>query len=134
MPIVVWSPKYRLGIKVVDDQHRSIVDLINRLHDSLKAGDAKRDMDEILRRMRDYALLHFAMEEKYMEELGYRGLEEHRAEHDIFRRKIPEFERSFHRGDLTVALEIMRLLMDWLLRHIQAVDRKYAPLFKERGL
>lgn len=134
MPIVVWSPKYRLGIKAVDDQHRSIVDLINRLHDSIKAGDAKRDMDEILRRMRDYALLHFAMEEKYMEEICYGGLEEHRAEHDVFRKKIPEFERSFHRGDLTVALEIMRLLMDWLLRHIQAVDRKYAPLFRERGL
>ncbi|MGD2080896.1 MAG: bacteriohemerythrin [Nitrospirota bacterium] len=134
MPLVVWSAKYSLGIEAVDSQHKSIVDLINRLHASLRAGEAKRDTGEILRRMRDYALLHFDMEEKYMEEFGYGGLEEHRAEHETFRRKVPEFERSFREGDLTVTLEIMRFLMDWLLRHIQVVDRKYAPLFKERGL
>lgn len=134
MPLVVWSPKYSLGIEAVDSQHRSIVDLINRLHESIKAGEARNETDEILRRMRDYALLHFAMEEKYMEEFGYEGLKEHLVEHETFRRKVPEFEESFRQGDLTVALDIMRFLMDWLLRHIQFVDHKYAPLFKERGL
>jgi len=134
MPLFHWSKRYSLGIEVVDEQHKVLVGIINELHDALKEGEGEKVLGRILRSMEDYAKFHFSTEEKYMAEFGFDGYAPHKAEHDIFRKKIPEFKESFDNGNIMIALELMRFLTDWLRKHIDVVDRQFVKAFREQGL
>lgn len=36
MSLIVWSDKYSLSIREVDNQYKKLIDMINSLHDSMK--------------------------------------------------------------------------------------------------
>jgi hemerythrin len=134
MPIVVWTPRYSVRVRELDEQHKQIFTLINDFHDSLKKGEGKKTTSPILQRMIDYAAVHFSTEEKYMVRYDYPDFSRHKKDHEYFVMKVMEFQRDFEGGRLSVPLEVMDFLMGWLLEHIQHTDAKYGPFFNERGL
>lgn len=127
---VQWSPRYEVGIEVIDGQHRQLLELINRLGDDLSAG---RDFDQLVESLKAlvrYTEHHFATEERLMDEVGA-GAERHRAEH----RRL---EESLARLTLPLDAEGMsqgsRFLQDWLFRHIDEVDRPFAAFLRAHGI
>ncbi|MFN3533222.1 MAG: hemerythrin domain-containing protein, partial [Candidatus Brocadia sp.] len=66
MEKIVWSENFSVGVRVLDDQHKQIVTLINIL---IEMSDAKIDSEIIsdtLTKMTQYAINHFSKEEEYM--------------------------------------------------------------------
>ena len=39
MQLLQWKDEYSVGIDAVDYEHKELIDLINRLHEELDAGD-----------------------------------------------------------------------------------------------
>jgi len=126
---VQWSPRYEVGIEVIDGQHRHLLELINRLQGALSSG---RELDELVESLRElvrYTEHHFATEERLMDGVGA-SAERHRGEHQ---RLLEALMRFTVRLDTTSVSESSHFLQDWLFRHIDEVDRPFGALLRSRG-
>ncbi|MBT8440093.1 MAG: bacteriohemerythrin [Gammaproteobacteria bacterium] len=129
MQRVEWTEEYELGIDVIDGQHKSIVDYINKLAD---AGPdiTSEQLAEVVDSLLDYTYSHFAFEEALMEEAGYENLIAHQKTHEAFTDRVKELHGRFCEGE-SVNEEMGELLKNWLLNHIKEDDRSYASLVKK---
>lgn len=121
-----WLAEYDLGIKVIDDQHRRIVDYINELekaHGMGNSGFTSFVLDGLL----DYTLTHFQFEEKLQEKAGYPYLKAHKRIHAIFIKRIAGFRERFSGGE-DITGELLDMLRTWLAGHIKGDDRDYREL------
>ena len=128
-----WSPQYEIGIGVIDRQHQRIVEYINELHDTLEGGEDRASIQSLLHYLVDYTVSHFAFEEALMEEAVYRDLDIHKIAHQTFIRQLETFQKRFDDGE-DVALELVTMLQNWLLKHIVDDDNSYCPTVKEKIL
>lgn len=134
MPFIEWSPDYAVGIRVIDNDHRELFDLVNQLHEGLENGFAASSINQTTDRLIRYVKEHFKREEGLMFEYGYPGLEEHRKKHNEFVwlvsaiRKI-EVECP-HRLD---GQKLLRFLSTWLKSHIMKTDREYLPYLNSKA-
>ncbi|KGD64132.1 hypothetical protein Y5S_02672 [Alcanivorax nanhaiticus] len=122
---IAWGPQYELGILVIDQQHKRIVDYINALDQLVGLPDAYQGVARILYDLVDYTESHFSFEEALMERAGYKETDEHHNVHRKFTMRIEALLRSSENGE-DVAEALLQLLEKWLLHHILEEDRAYA--------
>ena len=134
MSVFEWSDRFSVKVKEIDDQHRQLIGMINRLHDAMVANKGRELQKEIVDEMVAYTEFHFATEEKYMRQFGYAGYFEHKKEHEQFTAEAAELKTRVDRGGLVLTLEVMTVLKEWLQNHILGTDMKYSALFNARGL
>jgi hemerythrin len=134
MALIQWDNSFSVNITEIDKQHQKLIVLINSLNDAMKEGRGKDVLSQIIDNLFAYAGEHFANEEKYFDKFGYPDAVSHKLEHANFVKKISEFKNGFHNGHLTLTIEVMHFLKDWLKNHIQGIDKKYSPFFIEKGL
>lgn len=131
MTFIPWQARYEIGIDFVDRQHKQLVDIINRLHDSMESGATDRVLDGIFADLEVYAETHFRDEERFLEQNGYPDLARHQVGHRQFIDRIHEMRSRFMANDM-VANQVLIYLKNWLTLHILGTDRQYANYF-DRG-
>jgi len=134
MAYIEWNDTLSVNIGVIDEQHKKLVDSINRLHQAMLEQKGKELQREIIGDMCDYAASHFALEERYMERFNYADLAGHRLEHAKFAEEAAELKAKADRGGLILTVMILSFLKDWLKNHILGTDMKYVEHFKKHGL
>jgi hemerythrin len=134
MAIIIWSNDFSVRVNEIDQQHQKLVLLINRLHEAMSHGNGSKVIFEILDEMTQYAVYHFNTEEKYFEKYNFKGAESHIQSHADFVKKVSTFVKSFKEGKVTLTLEVMQFLSDWLQDHILGEDMEYSDCFVENGL
>jgi hemerythrin len=77
---------------------------------------------------------HFATEESLMESTQFPGLAEHRAKHQAVSKKVEEFIARQELGDRAACSQLMYFLREWMTRHMEKEDQKYAPWLAEHGI
>lgn len=132
MPFMEWSDKLETGVKEADEQHKKLVGLINDLYDAMKQGKGREVIDKVLDELVKYAWYHFTTEETLMSKYGYPELQAHKREHEAFKAKIKEFLEKKAKGEITLSVEVMSFLKDWLVKHIMGTDKKYGPFLIEK--
>ncbi len=124
-----WTPKMRVGLAELDDDHKELVRIINQLGSDYKDEDRRRAVRQSLVALRRYAEFHFAREEQVLMACAYTQLEGHQGEHRDFVQRIQELTRQFDSGPDGMAAivneELMDFLRDWLTHHIMIVDMAY---------
>ena len=139
---IEWSQEYSVNIKKIDEQHKKLINVINKLYDGL-SGDsketflspAKEIINNAIAELTDYTKYHFSEEEALMRNLSYPDYLSHKAKHDDFVLKVIEFQDSYRKGHILVlSVEIIRFLRDWLLNHILTIDKQYSPFFNRQGM
>jgi hemerythrin-like metal-binding protein len=126
-----WKNEYGLGIEEIDNQHRKLIALINKLYEAFIKRSEKENMNTFLKEMLDYARYHFETEEKYFQKIDYPKASEHIKLHNDFEAKAIEFRHRFRLGD-TITSTLMKFLRDWLKYHILKSDREYAEFLKSK--
>ena len=91
-------------------------------------------MLDVVARLKDYTVKHFGYEENLFAKHHYPEEAGHKELHRKFVQKIADFEASLQSGTATVGMEVMRFLKDWLVKHIQGTDTRYAPFMIEKGV
>jgi len=134
MPIISWSDALSVNIKELDSQHQCLIELVNRLHDSMKAGKGNTVLGPILSDLLKYTEFHFSTEEKYFQKFAYPEYLQHKKQHDDLTKKAKELNANFEKGKLTISIEVMTFLKEWLRDHILGSDKKYAPFLLGKGL
>ena len=125
---VVWEDSFSVGFKPIDDQHKTLVDMINELFQACKAGVVEADMAflQIIKKALDYAETHFADEEDYLSEANYPHLDEQKEQHEAFVEEVQKTIEEFEAGNIE-PIYFARYLKNWLLNHIAVYDKRYAP-------
>ncbi len=131
-----WNTCFITGLPEVDDQHRKLVELINRLGALVTRNDADfaNAFASVLRELADYAKYHFAEEESLMarEHLDARNIEEHHKKHADFIDEIARKQQEITCDTHDLAKSLLAFLTHWLAHHILGTDlimaRKIAAL------
>jgi hemerythrin-like metal-binding protein len=134
MAYLEWDQNYSVGLNEIDEQHKKFISLINSLYDAMSVGQSKAVLDDLIRQLSEYAIYHFHLEEKYMQDFNYPEFEEHKKLHESFTQKIEQFKNEYYSGKLLLSVEIITYMKDWLLHHILIADYKFSDLFKEKGI
>lgn len=134
MAIIEWSSKYSVGIDQIDQQHKQLFDTINNLHDAMKVGKGKEQVKETIAFLKNYVIEHFKTEENLMKQFGYLRYSSQKKEHDDFVNYIKDFETKYNQGSLSLTLEVMNFLSNWMKQHILQEDFAYKNFFVEKGV
>ena len=132
--IVTWDDKYSVNVSEIDNQHKKLVDLINKLHDAMKQGKSKEVLSEIISELINYTDVHFKTEEKYFDKFNYPKSDAHKTLHKNFVDKVLDFKNKYESGNAALSIEIINFLKDWLINHINGSDKEYSSFFNEHGL
>jgi hemerythrin len=134
MAIMEWSPTFSVKIKKFDDQHKKLVELLNQLHDAMKAGQGNAALGMVLQSLISYTATHFKEEEQVMQTHGYPDFSHHKAEHEKLVKQVLELQKKFQSGGSVLTLTVMSFLKDWLTTHIQGEDKKYGVYLNGKGI
>jgi len=115
----------RLGIPEIDEEHEQLFALINEgyLLLSLDKG-VLSSAANLLKHLRDYAHIHFAHEEAYMEKTSDPELASQRQEHADFSSRVDGIDLSKTTEEEAKPLlkDLLDYLSRWLFRHILGSD------------
>jgi len=133
--MIEWNDGLNLGVKALDDDHKKLLQIINRLSSAIGNDVTDSIINDIFSNLEEYTLIHFNREEAYLKECNCIKLNEHIKQHNIFRNKIPELKvKLLSSKNITTAQEISVYLTDWLLNHIIEEDLPTIALFKTCGI
>jgi methyl-accepting chemotaxis protein len=128
-PVLIrWKPEYSVNVPKMDEQHKRLVGLINRLYAGLKTGKANEVLAGILEELVDYTKTHFAAEESFLQMHRYEGLEEQRRLHARLIEQVEDIRDRYAQGYSLGTETINFLKNDWLMKHILHVDTRYQKL------
>lgn len=130
--LVTWSDDFALGMQEIDEQHRVLIELINRVWVAVVKRVDRAEALPILEELERYTITHFTAEEVFMREIAYSGFREHKIEHDTFVSRIAA-EKAKIAGGQPVALELVHFLKDWLINHILVGDKAYADQYRKQS-
>jgi len=128
-----WKNMYSLKIHEIDEQHKVLVKFINELYVSVSKKQDTEKSREIITKMSEYALFHFATEEAYFKKVNYDKSEEHILQHQSFIKKVSEFKEISDKNH-PLTFRLVQYLKIWLTDHILIEDKKYVALFKAMNI
>ncbi|MBI5306473.1 hemerythrin family protein [Candidatus Wolfebacteria bacterium] len=135
MSLIEWDQSFDVGVKLINDQHKRLFLLFNKLYDA-KEKNIEKTLNDTIQELMFYVDFHFRTEEKYFKEFQYEKTKEHMEQHKIFENKAKDFHKKYlekkEEGKLTQ--EIINFLKDWLINHIKIVDKEYKKCFNDHGL
>jgi len=131
---VQWNSKYSVGVKIIDNDHKQLIDLMNNLKAAVdyRTGECfeRGAMDELTK----YTQTHFAREEKLMREHDYPGYADHKKKHEAMLARVAEYREDYdQRGNIALT-KMAPAVKDWLVDHIYGTDQQYAAFLREKGL
>lgn len=127
MKKIEWKKSYEIGHSQIDEQHKALVELINKL---LIEEEGSSKSADLLEDFMKYAQEHFAHEELIMKELDFPELELHKTQHLGYILKGMEFANKSIRNHAKLHSETLTYLKEWLLTHILVEDKKIAAYLK----
>ncbi len=133
MATLTWGPSLKVGFGDIDVQHRRLVELVNRLEQGIDEGHPHETLSEVLSELLRYTKLHFAFEEKLMEQYGLDESGEHHAQHKRLTDDVFGYLNRFEAGEPGLETELLQFLGAWLRGHILGTDRDLAARLKAAG-
>ena len=129
----VWKDEYSVGIKSLDDDHRKLLDLINKLQTAVhyQTGDTfeKEALDDVIA----YTKYHFSREEQLMEEASYPDIIAHKETHKLMIAKVDGFVKDYEKQGHEVLEDVANYLKNWLIEHINGTDQEYTAVLNDNN-
>lgn len=132
MEPIVWKEDMSVNIDDIDEDHRVLVAIVNKL----AIADNRNDpvvVQGIINELVSYARTHFEDEEQYMLKASYPSFDHHRKLHDTLTLRVLEFRAKFHESqDVHLGEELYDLASHWLTAHILTEDVKFGQFYATR--
>lgn len=134
MALFNWNDEFSVNVLAMDNHHKKLFDIMNQMHDSMKAGSSEDVLGKLINELIDYTVYHFGEEEKMLEQVNYSGLDSQKRSHQAFVEKMLEYKKEVDEGMAIFAVpKVSRLGVDWLKDHIMVMDNKYAEACNTGG-
>lgn len=125
MSELVWKIEYNIGHFQIDNEHKHLISLANKVIHFSSQGENILKIRSALKTLHQYIIIHFRNEENYMERLGYQGIERHKECHaELIARFNNVITENTNVNNLVY--ELKRLMVVWVIEHIINEDVKIA--------
>jgi hemerythrin len=121
-----WSDAYSVNIKTIDEQHKELVNILNRLFIAVSMREGDKVIAGILDALMAYTQTHFALEERLLRQAKYKDFVAHKAEHTKFLDQLDQLCKKHLLEEKPIYFEMLSFLKRWLKEHIQGVDILYS--------
>ena len=125
--IPAFTDKFKTGIAMIDEEHKTLFDIIGRIYKAIEVELVHDKFDlilDILDELKEYTSVHFADEENYMREIGYEGLAQQQLLHEKFIETLNNVNLDHVDDNQEEYLyEVLNFLQNWLINHILKVDK-----------
>jgi hemerythrin len=128
-----WSDDFSVGIPEIDEQHKTLFELINKIHSAILEHKGTAVCAEVLDELVDYTRIHFGLEQSLMHMGKYPEYEAHCALHRELVSEVVSLQNKIHSGKAAISFELLHFLRTWLVKHIMGEDKKYAAFFALNG-
>jgi len=132
--LMTWTDDLSVGVRLIDEQHKVLLGLINELHAGMRARKSDSVLVGVVERLKQYTVKHFAQEEEYFDRYGYPETMAHKEIHAKLVQQVLDFETALKSGQAKVTMDIMRFLKDWLVKHIMGTDKRYSAFLNSKGI
>ncbi len=129
MALIDWTDEFKVDDGPIDDQHRQLVEIVNKFDEANRRGKGSRIMSEILNELMGYTQEHFVYEEGVLKEASYPQLKQHQSQHRQLIQKLERLQFEYSSGKRVTA-EMKEFLKYWLTSHILKDDKRYVPSLK----
>jgi len=135
MALVEWSNTMSVKIASIDEQHKKLVVMLNKLHESIAKDNSKDVLVKVFEGLALYTTEHFAYEEKLFREFGYEGIDKHIKEHQYLLQQVHDLKHKMENDEgFMLDLEVMDFLKNWLTDHIMGSDNDYSAFLVSKGV
>ena len=128
---VEWDDRLTMGVGNLDDAHRELMDLYNRIVWACEHDTTVSNLRERIRTFLMYARWHFGEEEEHMRRNRYPGYVDHKADHKRLLEDAGDFVESFGgalgREDGPAIASYFEF---WLTRHLAGWDAQLRDFLK----
>jgi hemerythrin-like metal-binding protein len=131
---VTWNSRYDTGIRLVDEQHRELFEIVERLRRLVQEGAPRAEVETLLGDLLVCSERHFATEETYMSKFAYPDLPQHVAEHAAMLTSLRELSGRFQESHQAMALMVPTFMEGWLKHHISDGDFGFVTFLKAHNL
>ena len=130
---IVFDEDLYTGNETIDNEHKELIDRVNKLVESCETGKEKVTAVKTLDFLMDYTEFHFADEEKLQKDSGYDKFDQHKAQHDGFKKSVEELRVMLEEeeGPTDAFVEaVNKNISQWLVNHIQTWDKAVAAFIR----
>jgi hemerythrin len=132
--LLTWNHTCTVDVTAMDDQHGILLDSMNELRDALAHGSSREQLSELLDRLIEFTRMHFWSEEQLMEQSGFPGLAQHRAEHHSILAQMLQYAHRAQYGESAQMRPLLCSLREGFLEHVEELDRQYGPWLNEQSV
>lgn len=123
------TPDLMVGIELIDNQHKELIDRINKFIDAISVSDRNvlaSELENIFDFMLDYAQTHFSDEENLMAQHKCPILDIQKMQHQFFVMEARKLKFDLKTKGLTseIIQKSQRILVEWVKSHISGMDKK----------
>jgi hemerythrin len=124
MSLLQWKPEYSVGIESMDFEHRQMIELINELHDELAGRRDKESIQQFLGDIHAAISMHFALEERIMQDANYHEYAAHKQDHEDLLEQIRDMMDAFTGDTEAEFTELRERLSGWFSVHFSTFDAR----------
>ncbi len=124
-----WSDTLSIGIEPIDQDHKILINLINRSQQIDDIHTDKNQLNSILLELMRYTEYNFSREEAIMKACSYPSLNKHHQVHQLLIKQVEEKLRLHQQNKVSVK-QLREFLLSWVTDHIQGMDKSFAPFCK----
>ena len=123
---ITWVENMITGIASIDEQHQTLVNMLNIAAEQLTSSSSRLQIEETIRDLMSYALYHFDTEEELMLANAYpaEAQSKHFEEHRNFSATVAQLQSDIKQGKLITREELLGFLKGWLISHIMDTDKQ----------
>lgn len=134
MAYITWKQAFNIGIEIIDDQHKKLIDIINELYEAQQLGTSQSIILNVLLKLDDYTKYHFNKEEEIQRINNYPEYSNHKKEHQEFIDKLALLKKDGEKSNLLLSLKTIDYLKDWTINHILGSDKDFGDYLKRNKL
>lgn len=130
---IKWTPDLKIGHDLIDSQHKELFNKYDEFMEGCSSGKGKESVSELYQALKEYTEIHFRDEEDLMTSSGYPEREQHEHEHQKLHRRVSELGKTISQQGINLMdlVNMNKLLVDWLVTHVQNVDQKLGKYLQE---
>jgi len=123
---IEFTSDLEVNVPRIDEQHKSLIALINDLMVWSNAAANKDEIDKAIAHLGAYVVEHFRDEEELQRDSGYPKYDFHKREHEKFLAAFQELKTKYDEqgASFNFTMELNKSIIDWIMRHIKVMDKE----------